>query len=247
MDISQNIDGSWFRVCSCGRKIVYSNKKTGCISILRNKNNTCRSCWQEGVKNRNFGNPCVWNKIPKSKETIKKMSDVKLGKKRSDEVKEKLSLEAIKRYSNQSERKKLSDAQSARFVNVGERKKTSDAVKKAMHRPDVRKKHLDALHHSKWIKVRTDKGQLELLKKWNRMGFLFEPNYQLKTDQDLFYIDGYDKEKNVVLEFDSEYHSKPYQQKKDLVRQNKIIYILKPNKFWRYNSTNKQFKNVLGD
>ena len=32
---------------------------------------------------------------------------------------------------------------------------------------------------------------------------------------------------------------------KDLIRQNKIIDILKPNKFWRYDAVNKQCKNVL--
>lgn len=30
-----------------------------------------------------------------------------------------------------------------------------------------------------------------------------------------------------------------------LIRQNKIIDILKPNKFWRYDAVNKQCKNVL--
>ena len=55
------------------------------------------------------------------------------------------------------------------------------------------------LHQSQWLKVKTDKGQLELIDKWNKLGFDFEPNYQVKTDQDLFYVDGYDKEKNVAL------------------------------------------------
>lgn len=124
-------------------------------------------------------------------------------------------------------------------------KKLSESVKLAMHRPEIRKKHLDALSKTKWVKVKTDDGQLELLEKWNRLGFHFEPNYQVHTDTDLFYIDGYDKEHNVVLEYDSRYHNKPSQKEKDLIRQNKIIDILKPKKFWRYNAVNKQVKNVL--
>jgi actin-related protein len=35
------------------------------------------------------------------------------------------------------------------------------------------------------------------------------------------------------------------QKEKDLIRQNKIINILKPKKFWRYDVINKQFRNVL--
>lgn len=141
----------------------------------------------------------------------------------------------------------LSLAHKSRYCNVEEKAKTSEQVKLAMHRPDVRKKHIEALHHSKWIKVRTDKGQLELIEKWNRLGFKFEPNYQIHTDTDLFYVDGYDKEHNVVLEYDSKYHNKPYQQQKDLVRQQKIISILNPKKFWRYRSINKHWENVIGE
>lgn len=134
-----------------------------------------------------------------------------------------------------------------RYSNEEERKKTSLFVKKAMHRPEIRKKHLEGLLRSKWIKVRTDKGQLELIEKRNRLGFNFEPNYQVKTDSDLFYVDGYDKEKNVVLEYDSKYHLRKTQKEKDLIRQHKIINILKPNKFWRFNSESKIYKNILGD
>lgn len=90
-----------------------------------------------------------------------------------------------------------------------------------------------------------DDGQLELIEKWNRLGFNFQPNFQIHTKDFLAYLDGYDKEKNVVLEYDSKYHNVPKQKKKDLVRQNKIVEILKPTKFWRYNSENKTVENVV--
>ena len=138
----------------------------------------------------------------------------------------------------------MSLSQKRRYTNLEERKKSSSAIKIAMHRPDVRKRHIEALHHSKWVKVRTDKGQLELLNKWNKLGFNFEPNYQIHTDCDLFYIDGYDKEKNVVLEYDSKYHNKPHQKQKDSIRQQKIIDILQPSKFWRFDSVNKCWSKI---
>jgi hypothetical protein len=115
----------------------------------------------------------------------------------------------------------------------------------AMRRPEIRKKHIEALHQSKWLKVKTDRGQLELLDKWNRLGFQFEPNYQVHTDTDLFYVDGYDKEHGVVMEYDAKYHLKPYQRQKDLVRQQKIIDILHPKRFWRYDAVNRKCKDVL--
>ena len=142
-------------------------------------------------------------------------------------------------------KKELSVAQTERYLRSEEKQKTSIAVKMAMRKPEVRKKHIEALHHSKWLKVKTDKGQLELLNKWNALGFCFEPNYQVHTDTDLFYIDGYDEKHGIVLEYDTKYHLKPYQQEKDRIRQQKIIDILHPKKFWRYNTVNKQWKNIL--
>lgn len=152
---------------------------------------------------------------------------IKTGKKFDDKHKLSMSLSQKKRYSNHLERRRA-----------------SEIAKIAMHRPDIRKKHIEALHHSKWLKVRTDKGQLELLEKWNELGFQFIPNYQVKTENDLFYIDGYDPVHNVVLEYDAKYHLKYKQQQKDLLRQQKIINILNPKVFWRYNSVDKKFDDV---
>src|ERR1039458_2036157 len=138
----------------------------------------------------------------------------------------------------------MSVAQKKRYSDLGERKRASNIATIAMHRPDVRKKHIEALHESKWLKVKTDKGQLEMIEKWNRIGFNFEPNYQVHTDVDLFYIDGYDPIHTVVLEYDSKYHMKLSQRKKDLIRQNKIIDLLNPKVFWRYNVVTNKFDDV---
>ena len=78
------------------------------------------------------------------------------------------------------------------------------------------------------------------------MGFEFEPNYQIHTDEFLCYIDGYDKKNNVVIEYDGKYHTSLRQKERDLVRQNKIVEILNPKRFWRYDVVNKQWTNVVG-
>lgn len=147
--------------------------------------------------------------------------------------------------------KEFRQKQSKRFKG----RELSDRIKRnlsrsnteAWKRPDVREKYNNALLRTKWLKVRTDIGQLELLKKWNGLGFNFLPNYQIKVGNDLFYIDGYDVERNVVLEFDSSYHDKYKQSNKDLVRQVKIIKMLNPKRFWRYNAKKHIFIECMTD
>lgn len=204
----------------CHKDIFYKGirAKDNC-KYANNKGSLCYSCSNTADKNPQFG---------------KKLSDV-TRQKLIDAAKNKYSLEL---------RDRLSRSQTFRFSSKENRNNTRISVLLAMHRPDVRKKHLAALEKSKWIKVRADIGQLELLQKWNQLGFHFEPNYQVKTDTDLFYVDGYDPINNVVFEYDSKYHSRRIQKKKDLIRQAKIMNILKPKKFWRYDASTQSFQTV---
>jgi len=149
-----------------------------------------------------------------------------------------------KRMISDSCRESMSKSAANRYMNPEERKKSSEIAKVVMQRPDVRSRHVGALSKSRWIKVKTDVGQLELLEKWNKLGFNFEPNYQIHTDESLFYIDGYDPIHNVVMEYDGKYHMKNKQKKLDLDRQNKIINILNPRVFWRFNAVTNKFNDV---
>lgn len=204
----------------CGKEILYTSLE----SFRRaNHNSKCRYCCN--VLRGKTSNRKGCTHSTKSKLAISKFQSGK-----------KVSL---------TTRYLMSSFQKNRYSDPTELKKMANAVKIAMHNPDVRKKHIEALHKTKWLKVRTDIGQLEMIDKWNRLGIKFEPNYQIKTEHDLFYIDGYDPIHNIVLEYDSKYHKSIGQQQKDLIRQQKIIDILRPKKFWRYNSENKSFQNVL--
>lgn len=201
----------------CGKEIITSY--TG--FWYGNKHNSkCRSC---ANKERNKGKP-------KSEEHKNKLSLSHIGKHPSEETRNKLSISA--------QRQRL------RSYDKEYRKKRSDVITLSMHKPDIRKKHLDAISKTRYLGHSTDIGCPEILEKWNKLGFNFIPNYQIKTNLDLFYLDGYDKEKNVVFEYDSKYHKRPNQKQKDLVRQNKIINILNPNKFWRYDSVDKIFTEI---
>ncbi len=168
------------------------------------------------------------------------------GKKMSSETKEKIRRAKLGTKIHSPEHKLyISMIQKRRYSNPEERIKTASFTRIAMHNPAIRANHLKALMETKWLGKAVDRGQLELLEKWNRLGFRFEPNYQVHINTDLFYVDGYDKNLNIVLEYDSKYHLRPSQQEKDQVRQNKIIDTLQPKKFWRYDAVNKQWKNVL--
>lgn len=204
----------------CGKEILYTSLE----SFRRVKSNSkCRYCCN--VLRGKTSNRKGCKHSTQSKLAISKLQS---GRKLSFNTRLSMSLFQKKRYSDPNELQKM-----------------ATAVKIAMHKPDVRKKHIEALSKTKWLKVRTDNGQLEMLEKWNRLGFRFEPNYQIKTEYDLFYVDGYDPVHNIILEYDGKYHRSIGQQQKDLIRQQKIIDILHPKKFWRYNSENKSFQNVL--
>jgi hypothetical protein len=231
---------TYIRNCpKCNKSITHNTEESRNWAIKTNR--PCRSCSQMGRK--------------VSDESKKKMSLAKIGKPTWSSLhrKEFGKIQCGKNHPmyGKHHTDEFKSKQKNRMIgNVFSditKKKLSDASKKAWNNPIIRKKYNDSLEKTKWLKVRTDKGQLELIEKWNKLGFNFETNYQIKTDKDLFYIDGYDKEKNVVLEYDSKYHSKPYQQKKDLVRQNKIIEILKPKKFWRYDKINEIFIECLSN
>lgn len=232
-NVEKTSDVLYTRMCpTCGRDIYYANKNILKSSI--SKGRPCKVCTNILQRGREFTIECR-DKLKSS--AIKRYA--------SKENRLQLSESQKKRYSIPENRLNLSRIHIKRYSDQTQRKLTSLAVKRAMHLPEIRKRHIEAIHQSKWVKVKTDIGQLELIEKWNHLGFKFEPNYQICTDSDLFYIDGYDKEHNVVLEYDSKYHRKPVQQTKDLLRQNKIIDILKPKKFWRYDAVNKKCKNVL--
>lgn len=47
-------------------------------------------------------------------------------------------------------------------------------------------------------------------------------------------LDGYDKELNIVFEYDEKIHENSDRKEKDLIRQKFILDTLKPKEFWRY-------------
>jgi len=228
----------------CEKEIIHTRKD----SMIKYLNSLCKKCYYNRPKNTGpFVKNCPeCNKIIKFTRSDVLFKSIKENKScKSCSFKDKIYTEERNKKISISREGKPSNMMGKRHsketkLKIGKSNTTS--IKKAWTNPDIRKKYL---RYNKWINTRLDKGQLELLEKWNRLGFRFQPNFQLKTDKFLYYLDGYDKEKNVVLEYDSRYHNSPTQKEKDYKRQTIIIEYLNPKKFWRYNSVNKKWINTI--
>ena len=60
-----------------------------------------------------------------------------------------------------------------------------------------------------------------------------------------YFVDGYDKEKNIVFEYDEKFHRNENQKNKDLIKEDRIINFLKPTAFYRYDEMNEELKRIL--
>lgn len=232
------------RCPTCDKELFYSNK--GKLTRAIKDKCKCRSC-------STLGRIVSTETAAKISVAHKGRISPLRGRPISEEHKRKDSIAHLgKRHSPQSRLKNSFSHRGCKAWNKGknyseERKKEmSECAKQAMHRPEVRRRHIEALYDSEWLKVKTDKGQLEMLEKWRRLGFHFKPNYAVKGDDFLYYLDGYDPVLNVVMEYDGKYHFRKSTeiQMKDRIREKNIINLLHPRKFWRYNAVEKTWKSV---
>ena len=231
-------------VCLCERH--FKSERNFNLTIKRNRLH-CRACALKIA----YSDPELRSKL--SKISKEKLSPNEMRKKISDRTKNKLNWADVrvkisdankKRFQNQSQRKIQQENGIKRWSDSDARKEHSDILKRAWLDPIIRKKYTESNKNSTWCKVKCDKNQPHLIDKWNRLGFNFKINFQIVCDSNIYYLDGYDEEKNVILEIDSKYHKKPTQKEKDLIRQNNIIAALNPNCFWRYNDADKKYNNV---
>lgn len=240
----KDIKKVWKKNCpKCGNEQQYSTLQDYNKSLKRNR--LCKKC-------SHLGNVL-------SNETKRKLSTLKLGNKNpffgKHHTKEskKLMGGSVKNYKGingpfygkhhtEETKKKLSKINRGKLVDKETNEKVSESVRLAWKNPVKRKNMLSSF---KWNNRCLDKGQLELLEKWNKLGFKFVPNFKIRCGDFIYYLDGYDTIYNVIIEYDSAYHKKSNQKKKDLVRQNRIIETLNPRKFWRFDSVSKIIKNIL--
>ena len=58
-------------------------------------------------------------------------------------------------------------------------------------------------------------------------------------------LDGYDKFRNIVFEYDEPKHRTKYCKNKDRERDSRIIQAINPSEFWRYDEVTQTLKDVL--
>lgn len=216
------------RFCpECNKIILYKNIKS--FKYACKNNFVCRSCSKIGSRHPNFGKS-PWNKGKKnsqipwhkgktnvySKETLEKMSAAKKGRKLSLEI-----------------RQKMSKSHLNKRIGI----KMSEDSKKKM-------RIFAAEAFLKTKKPRRIDGGFDIwIKNKNKEGYNFVSDFYLNELG--YFVDGYDKEKHIIVEYDTEYHNSLYQHRKDLYRQNKIIEYFKNkgnplNEFWRINALDNE-------
>jgi hypothetical protein len=236
-ETSNDITKKWARKCpKCGKMLEYSNK--GNLNKAVRKNQLCYSCVRTGMKLPSYTSERskkiseANHKRKLSEETKKKIGDANRGRKRSDETKRKMS-EAIRKPFTEEHRKKLSDCQKGKSHS-------SERVKNM--RIGVIRHIKNNSGISTRYNVRACKYFDELNKKngWHLIHALNSENGKEYHVAELgYFLDAYDKEKNIVVEYDEKRHNQPNNKRKDLIRQNEIIKHL-GCKFYRFNEVTGQ-------
>ena len=173
----------------CGKEIVYS-RKDGAVRANK-ENRLCIFC------------AAIGRKIPQNVRD--KISKSNIGKKRSEETKNKIRLATIK--------------------NLKEKGIKFGYNCMGNFNP-IACKFIDSLNEKCG---------------WNLKHALNGEEFEFCG----YFVDGYDKERNIIVEYDEPDHEKPFRKKKDLIRQKIIIDNVKPNMFIRYNERDNRLYDVL--
>ena len=270
-EISNDIMKVWERKCpKCNNNIIYSSL-SGKYSFKRAQkcNSVCNRCSQIGLKhsNRKTSNYCRgknhWNYGNNmSNETIEKMRKSLIGRKLTIEHKKNISNGGLGKKRTENTKKKISNSNKGRIMSENQKKKLSEiALKRNRHpmegkthsnetKQKIRLKYMDRLHKifgqivvpnfneaaCKFIdKLNEEKG-------WNLQHALNGGEVELYG----YFVDGYDKERNIIVEYDERKHYNIYGRlrEKDIHRMNEIINHLHC-KFYRYNEKTKELKEHI--
>jgi hypothetical protein len=212
----------WTRVCpKCGELLYYVRRWA--MVAANKKKSECKSC---SVKGRLF-----------SEEQKEKISKSKLGKKRgphSDEHKKKLSDKLKGRVFSEEHRKKISDKLKGRVFSEEHRKNIGRASKGRMHSNESKLK----MRISTLLDIETKYGNVFpnynpnsipiIEKRAKELGITdlqhAENGGEYYIKELGYFVDGYSKEKNIVIEYDEKYHKR--QTDKDKIRQMEITNYL---------------------
>lgn len=191
--------GTFIRKCpSCGVDMIYNT--TYELNRHNKKQTRCKSC---AAKNKKF-----------SEEHRKNLSKANTGKTHSDEAKRKMSMSRLGRKLSDETKKKIADG------NRG-KKYSSDNIK------NMRLAALNRIHNNVGQMFPSyNPTACRIIEEYGkRNGYNFqhaENGGEFYIKELGYWVDGYDKEKNTVIEYYEMYHHKDKEQK-DLQRQQQIV------------------------
>lgn len=231
--------------CSkCKKRMCYSNKGNLTLSIKRNS--LCMNCSQIGRK--------------VSEETKKKLSLLGMGKKISNECKEKIRLTKLGNKNPMYGKP---------FPFRG-KTHTEEAISKisTWHKNCIGNNH--PMFGRKHNEITKEKMRLAVIKRIKKLGIknrsfnhlacLFIDKFGKENGYDFqhaqnggeveilgYFIDGYDKNKNIIFEYDEprHYYVNGDLKIKDIKRQNDIINKINPTRFIRYNEKENKIYDII--
>lgn len=223
------------RVCpKCNNldKLIYYKHKQSMYRAIK-INSLCRSCslieYPHDLKH--------------SEETKKKLSIFHTGKKHSNDTKIKMSLSGIGKIMSKETRKKISEYTKNQWKsgNLKRGKIITDETKYKLRLAAIKRIQKQGFFISYNPKACIFIDKLNKEKGWNLQHAKNGGEIELYG----YFVDGYDKHKNIIFEYDEKHHNFLHRFKKDLYRQQNIINKINPIKFIRYDEKNDRLYDVI--
>lgn len=231
---------------NCKTVMYYSNKYDLKYSIINNT--ICKKCSSIG---KNIG------RRP-SLETRKKLSDSHKGKtspnkgrKWSDEYKKNMSERLMGRIFSKEHKEKISNTNKGRLLTEEHKQK----LRTSKSEETKYKLRIATIEDLKKKGILVGKNSS---KNFNPSACRFIDGFGKKNGYNFrhamnggevelygYFVDGYDKENNIIFEYDEKHHKSSYCLKKDKIRQNNLIKNINPNKFIRYDEMNNRLYDTI--
>ncbi len=215
VDIYKNSNGLWCRKCNECNKELSYKSRQICI-VRYHKNSLCKKCSQIGEKS-------FWYGKVMSNETKEKMSNAKIGKKLSSITKQRL-----------SERK------------FGKNNPMFGKTPTEEHREKMRIAALNRIR-IQGIIVAFNPNACKFIEEFGKKnGYNFQ--HALNGGEIClsgFPVDGYDKDKNIIFEYDESHHHNNKRREKDKYKEKCIVEKIQPKMFIRFDEKNNRLYDAL--
>ena len=210
--IWKNDQGNWCRKCpKCPCEIMHIGKQSRNNDFQSHKKLVlCKKCGYNSVSISVTGKNHPMYGRKHTKKTKIHWSNIRKGRKLSkstiDKLKGRISPFRGKCHTNESN-KKNSEKHTGKHLSEETKNKIRLYTTERMKKDGTM--------------ICKDKGSDDWFLNKNKEGYNFSQNFYI--DGLGYWADGYDKEKHIICEYDTKYHKRSLQIKKDLIRQNNII------------------------